>query len=63
VTAGLNDVIRSSAQAYGAVVVETAALIGPEDLVGGTDCLHPDDSGHADIAAAFAAAIGTATRP
>jgi lysophospholipase L1-like esterase len=63
VTAGLNDVIRASAQAYGAVVVETAALIGPEDLVGGTDCLHPDDSGHADIAAAFAAAVGTATRP
>jgi len=57
VPAGLNDIIRASAAAHGAVVAETAALIGPEDLVGGTDCLHPDNSGHADIAAAFAAVI------
>jgi lysophospholipase L1-like esterase len=57
VPAGLNDIIRASAEAHGAVVAETAALIGPEDLVGGTDCLHPDNSGHADIAAAFAAVI------
>jgi lysophospholipase L1-like esterase len=57
VPAGMNDIIRASAQAHGAVVAETAALIGPEDLVGGTDCLHPDNSGHADIAAAFAAVI------
>ena len=55
VPAGLNDIIRAAAAAYGAVVVETAPVIGPEDLVGGTDCLHPDDSGHADIAGAFAA--------
>jgi lysophospholipase L1-like esterase len=27
------------------------------DLVGGDDCLHPDDSGHAAIAEAFADAI------
>lgn len=57
VPAGLNDIIRAAAAANGAVVAETAALIGPEDLVGGTDCLHPDNSGHADIAAAFAAAV------
>jgi lysophospholipase L1-like esterase len=57
VPAGLNDIIRAAAEAHGAVVAETAALVGPEDLVGGTDCLHPDNSGHADIAAAFAAAI------
>jgi lysophospholipase L1-like esterase len=57
VPAGVNDVIRASAAAHGALVAETAALIGPEDLVGGTDCLHPDDSGHADIAAAFAAVV------
>ena len=57
VPAGLNDIIRATAEANGAVVAETAALIGPEDLVGGTDCLHPDNSGHADIATAFAAVI------
>jgi len=57
VPAGLNDLIRSRAAAYDVVVAETAPLIGLDDLVGGTDCLHPDDSGHADIAAAFVAAI------
>lgn len=55
--AGLNDVIRARAGQYGATVVETAPVIGAEDLVGGTDCLHPDTSGHADIAAAFAGAV------
>lgn len=57
---GLNDIIRSQAAAYGAVVAETASLIGVDDLVGGTDCLHPDNSGHDDIAAAFAAVIDVA---
>lgn len=57
VPVGLNDIIRAAAEAHGAVVAETAALVGPEDLVGGADCLHPDNSGHADIAAAFAAVI------
>jgi lysophospholipase L1-like esterase len=57
--AGLNDIIRRSAARprHGVVVVETAGVIGVEDLVGGEDCLHPDDSGHADIAAAFAEAV------
>jgi lysophospholipase L1-like esterase len=63
VRAGLNDIIRSRAQQHGAVVVETAPLIGPEDLVGGTDCLHPDNSGHADIAGAFASAVDDVTGP
>jgi len=57
VRAGLNDIIRAKAARYGAVVAETARVIGADDLVGGTDCLHPDDSGHADIAASFARAI------
>jgi lysophospholipase L1-like esterase len=55
--AGLNDIIRSQAAAHGAVVVETAPVIGLDDLVGGSDCLHPDNSGHAAIAGAFASAI------
>jgi lysophospholipase L1-like esterase len=53
--AGLNDIIRSQAAAHGAVVAETGPLIDEEDLVG--DCLHPDNSGHDDIADAFAAVI------
>jgi len=57
VPAGLNDIIRARAEAAGAVIVETAPLIGPGDLVGDTDCLHPNNSGHAKIAAAFAASI------
>jgi lysophospholipase L1-like esterase len=57
VRVGLNDIIRSAAAASGAVVAETAPVIDVEDLVGGTDCLHPDNSGHDDIADAFAAVI------
>jgi lysophospholipase L1-like esterase len=57
VPAGLNDIIRATAARYGAVVVETAPLIKVDDLVGGADCLHPDDSGHQKIAGAFADAI------
>jgi lysophospholipase L1-like esterase len=55
--AGLNDIIRSQATAVDAVVAETAPLIGVDDLVGGTDCLHPNNSGHDDIASAFAQVI------
>ena len=57
VPAGLNDIIRATAAAYGATVAETAPLITTEDLVGGADCLHPDDSGHQDIADAFVAVL------
>ncbi len=53
---GLNDLIRAVAARVGASVAETYGLLGPDDLVGGTDCLHPDDSGHRIIAEAFAAA-------
>jgi len=65
VPAGLNDVIRSAAARYDAAVAETAPLIAVEDLVGGDDCTHPDASGHADIAAAFAAVLDAdaVTRP
>jgi lysophospholipase L1-like esterase len=54
---GLNDIIRSAAARYGAVVAEPASLIANTDLLGGFDCLHPNDSGHADIATAFQRAI------
>ena len=41
VPAGLNDTIRNRAAQFGVEVAETAPVIGIEDLVGGTDCLHP----------------------
>lgn len=56
---GLNDIIRGVAAGVGGVtVVETYGLLGSDDWVGGTDCLHPDDSGHRKIAKAFATAVG-----
>lgn len=56
---GLGDVVRARAAEHGAVVVETAERVsGPEDLVGGGDCLHPSGQGHAALAAAFDDAVG-----
>ena len=57
VPTGLNDIIRAQAAAHDAVVADTGPLIDVHDLVGGRDCLHPDTSGHDDIAAAFNAVI------
>lgn len=55
---GLNDVLRTQAATYDAVVVETRGLLTDRaDLVGGSDCLHPSDQGHAEIAQAFLAAV------
>ncbi len=56
VPVGLNDLIRARAVEAGAAVAETYGLLGPGDLVGGDDCLHPVDSGYRIIADAFAAA-------
>ncbi|MCC7364298.1 MAG: SGNH/GDSL hydrolase family protein [Dehalococcoidia bacterium] len=56
VAIGLNDVIRQEAAEHGALVAETYGQLGPADLLGGEDCLHPNDSGYAIIAAAFEAA-------
>ena len=36
------------------------ACLGPGDLVGGTDCLHPNDAGHQRIAEAFGAVLAGA---
>ncbi len=54
---GLNDRIRRIAAANGVLVADTYGLLGPGELVGGTDCLHPNDAGHQKIAEAFAAAL------
>ena len=50
---GLNDIIRGVAAATGSNVAETFGLLDADDLVGGTDCLHPDNSGYRKIARAF----------
>ena len=57
---GLNDIIRAQAAAHDAVVAETGPVIDVHELVGGRDCLHPNPSGHDDIAAAFHAVIDAA---
>jgi lysophospholipase L1-like esterase len=60
VTVGLNDLIRSIAAAHGVLVAETYGQLGPGELVGGTDCLHPNDAGYQVITEAFAAALAEA---
>ena len=53
---GLNDEIRSAAEAAGVLVAEVGDLDVAE-LTG--DCLHASDAGHARIAAAFQAVLGS----
>jgi lysophospholipase L1-like esterase len=60
VAAGLNDLIRSIAAAQGVLVAETYGQLGAGDLVGGSDCLHPNDAGYQIITEAFAAALAGA---
>lgn len=48
--AGLNDVIREVAAATDAQVAELYGELGPDQYVGGEDCLHPNAAGHAEIA-------------
>jgi lysophospholipase L1-like esterase len=60
VAVGLNDLIRSIAAAHGVVVAETYGKLSRGDLVGGSDCLHPNDAGYQLITEAFAAALAGA---
>jgi lysophospholipase L1-like esterase len=60
VTLGLNDLIRSIAAANGVLVAETYGQLGPGELVGGSDCLHPNDAGYQRITEAFAAVLAGA---
>ncbi len=50
---GFNDIIRNTSAFFGVGIAETYGLLEADDLVGGTDCLHPDDSGHRKIGRAF----------
>jgi hypothetical protein len=42
----------------GARVAEVFGDLAPEDWVGGSDCLHPDDSGYDKVTSAFLEALG-----
>jgi lysophospholipase L1-like esterase len=50
---GYNDLIETISAQFGATPAETFGMLGEKDFVGGTDCLHPNLSGHSKIAAAF----------
>ena len=56
-TAGLNDVIREVAAVTGAQVGELYGELGPGQYIGGEDCLHPNASGHVEIAELLYAAL------
>jgi hypothetical protein len=50
---GLHDIIRDVGADYGVEVAEVFGDLSPQDWVGGSDCLHPDDSGYVKVADAF----------
>jgi lysophospholipase L1-like esterase len=50
---GLHDIMRDVAGDYGVEVAEVFGDLGPQDWLGGNDCLHPVDSGYEKVAAAF----------
>ena len=51
---GLHDIMRDVGADYDVEIAEVFGDLGPADWVGGSDCLHPDDSGYEKVAAAFA---------
>lgn len=53
VPTGINDIIKATAAATGVEVSNTFGRLDNNDFVGGTDCLHPDKSGHHKIARIF----------
>ena len=54
---GMNDIIREVAAGTNVLVAEAYGQVEAGELVGGTDCLHPNDAGHQEVADAFIAAI------
>jgi lysophospholipase L1-like esterase len=55
---GLHDIMRDVGEDYGVEVAEVYGDLAPEDWLGGTDCLHPDDSGYDKVAKAFEEVLG-----
>jgi len=54
---GFNGLITAISHQYGATVADTFGTLGTGDFVGGSDCLHPNKSGHTKIATAFEEAL------
>jgi len=50
---GLHDIMRDVGADHGVEVAEIFGDLGPADWVGGSDCLHPDDSGYDKVTDAF----------
>jgi lysophospholipase L1-like esterase len=63
VTPGLNGIIRQVAERAHVTVVDIFGKLGPDDLVGGEDCLHANDSGYEKIATAFIEVLTGETTP
>ena len=55
---GLNDIMREVAARYDVEVAEVFGDLVSQDWVGGTDCLHPDDSGYDKVTIAFQEVLG-----
>jgi lysophospholipase L1-like esterase len=55
---GLNDIMREIAARYDVKVAEVFGDLAPDDWLGGTDCLHPDNSGYDKVTQAFVEALG-----
>lgn len=54
---GLHDIMREVAADHDVEVAEVFGLLGDDDWVGGSDCLHPDGSGYEVVADAFLSAL------
>jgi lysophospholipase L1-like esterase len=50
---GLHDIMSDVAADYGVEVADVFGDLVPQDWVGGSDCLHPVDSGYQKVADAF----------
>jgi lysophospholipase L1-like esterase len=57
---GLHDIMRVVAARYDVQVADVFGDLGPQDWVGGADCLHPDDSGYDEVTDAFLEVLGLA---
>jgi lysophospholipase L1-like esterase len=55
---GFNDLIRAVAGATSVEVADTFGQLDLDDWVGGTDCLHPDNSGYHKMAEIIRDVIG-----
>jgi hypothetical protein len=56
---GFNGLISAISHQNGATVADTFGALGTGDFVGGSDCLHPNKSGHTQIATVFEEALTT----